>query len=681
MAEILADDIDFAAYLKDTDAQTKVRPAHEFVAQAKERLRSRAKAKHTFLPWPKCNQSFEFRRGEVTVWAGQNGHGKALSIDTPIPTPNGWTTMGDLRVGDVVYDERGRVCNVIAATDVMHNHKCFRVEFDDGSTIVADADHRWLTSNARARHSARTARDNDAARTGVKNPKLSQAHKRIMPSIVTTQEIADTLLVTAKTYHGTLNHSIQVCGELQGQDVNLPIDPYVLGAWLGDGTSASASIACNDPEILDQISKAGFAITKYAGKFMYGITGSLSTSLRACGLLKNKHIPQQYLRASASQRLSLLQGLMDTDGCITSYGRCEFTSTRDVLAEGFLELCLSLGIKAKMIHGRSTLRGKDCGPKFRVTFTTSRQVFRLSRKLKNIKSRLSPVTQNRYISACVEIDSVPVKCIAVDSSSHLYLAGRSMIPTHNTDVTTQVCLSLVGQDERVCVASFEMKPVTTIGRMVRMYSGTNPFSPEYQGDAGLAALDLLYNEFGDWTKGRLWLYDQMGTAHPETVLGMVKYCANELGITHVFIDSLMKCVKAEDDYNGQKDFVDQLCALAKDCDIHIHLVHHLKKPAKEGDKPDKHDTKGSGSITDQVDNLFMVWRNKPKEDDIKAHGSMSNKQTEPDCLLICRKQRNYEGNADGEPRITLWRHYDAGQFLAHHGDRAMFFPNYPHEPT
>lgn len=247
-----------------------------------------------------------------------------------------------------------------------------------------------------------------------------------------------------------------------------------------------------------------------------------------------------------------------------------------------------------------------------------------------------------------------------------------------TDVTTQVVLSLIGQNEKVCVASFEMKPVTTIGRMVRMYATTNPFSEEYQGGSGLDILDGLYDEFGEWTTNRLWLYDQTGTANPQTVLGMVKYCAKELGITHVVIDSLMKCVKAEDDYNGQKDFVDQLCAMAKDLDIHVHLVHHLKKPSKEGDMPDKHDTKGSGSITDQVDNLFMVWRNKPKEDAWKAMGGKSNKQEEADCFLLCRKQRNYEGNADGEPNIGLWRHRDAGNFIANAGDRAQFFPNYPH---
>jgi len=249
-----------------------------------------------------------------------------------------------------------------------------------------------------------------------------------------------------------------------------------------------------------------------------------------------------------------------------------------------------------------------------------------------------------------------------------------------TDITTQISLSLMGQDEKVCISSFEMKPVTTIGRMVRMFAGTNPFSPEFQSEDGLTALDALYDEFGDWARN-LWLYTQTGTANPGTVLGMVKYCARELGVTHVFIDSLMKCVRAEDDYNGQKEFVDQLCAIAKDCDVHIHLVHHLKKPPKEGDMPDKHDTKGSGSITDQIDNLFMVWRNKPKEDDFRSNGAGGKKQQEPDCILLCRKQRNYEGNADGEPQIALWRHRDSGQAVANDGDSAQFFVNYPHYPS
>lgn len=247
-------------------------------------------------------------------------------------------------------------------------------------------------------------------------------------------------------------------------------------------------------------------------------------------------------------------------------------------------------------------------------------------------------------------------------------------------MTSQIALSLLGQGDKVCVASFEMKPTTTLQRMARMYSGTNPFLPEYQGE-GIEVIESLYDDFNDFTMQRLWLYDQVGTADTDKVVGMVRYCAKELGIKHVFVDNLAKCVRGEDDFNGQKAFVDEMTAVARDYAIHVHLVHHLRKPASEAALPDKHDNKGSGAITDQVDNVFMVWRNKPKEDDVKAKGDMSNKRTEPDHFLLCRKQRNYEGSAEGEPSIMLWFHRDAQQYLAEAGDAPMFFPNWPHQET
>jgi len=246
-------------------------------------------------------------------------------------------------------------------------------------------------------------------------------------------------------------------------------------------------------------------------------------------------------------------------------------------------------------------------------------------------------------------------------------------------ITGQIALSLMGQGERLCIANFESKPVTTMQRMGRMYAGTNPFNPEFQGNDGLQALDELYDAFGRWTDGRLWLYDQMGTADSDTVLGMVRYCAKELGLTHIMVDNLAKCVKAEDDYNGQKEFVNELCAIAKDYAVHCHLIHHLKKPsAGENAMPDKHDTKGSGAITDQPDNIFLVWRNKAKEEDVRKNGSQSKKKDDPDQVLLCRKQRNYDGSGDGEPTIALWFDRDAGQFIGSPDDGVMDFENWPH---
>ena len=241
-------------------------------------------------------------------------------------------------------------------------------------------------------------------------------------------------------------------------------------------------------------------------------------------------------------------------------------------------------------------------------------------------------------------------------------------------LTSQIALSLLGQEQKCCIASFEMKPATTVQRMARMFCEMNPFSPEFQQGEGLDAIDALYDDFGMWTDSRLWLYDQQGTADADTVIGMTRYCAKELGIPHIFIDSLMKCVAGEDDYNGQKSFVDELTAVARDHACHIHLIHHLRKPANESQIPDKHDNKGSGAITDMVDNIFMIWRNKPKEDDIKANGPNAKKAVEADTMLLCRKQRNGEE----EPTIKLWFDKDAMQYVSEKGDQPMYFPNYPH---
>jgi twinkle protein len=251
-----------------------------------------------------------------------------------------------------------------------------------------------------------------------------------------------------------------------------------------------------------------------------------------------------------------------------------------------------------------------------------------------------------------------------------------------TDVTTQVALSLLGQLEKVCIASFELKPVTTIERMVRMYSGINIFMPEFQNAEGFEAIDQIYDEFGEWVTKKLWFYNQYGTTNPDNVYGLVKYCAEELGITHIFIDSLMKVVAGEDDYNAQKDFAAKLHSISQDHNIHIHLVHHLKKPSGgEFEKPDKHSTKGSGALTDIVDNLFMIWRNKQKENDARLNGEASTKKSEPDILVMNKKQRNYQGSDDGEPMIMLWREHESGQFVSQAGEPAQFFNNYPHRKT
>ena len=209
----------------------------------------------------------------------------------------------------------------------------------------------------------------------------------------------------------------------------------------------------------------------------------------------------------------------------------------------------------------------------------------------------------------------------------------------------QVCMALMGQNQPVCIASFEMKPAKTLQRMCRQAAAHDLPDVEF------------IRSFHTNTDNKLWLYDQQGTVRSDKILAMVRYCADRLSVKHIVIDSLMKCGIREDDYNTQKGFIDQLTACARDHNIHIHLVTHARKGENEMAPPNKMDVKGSGSITDQVDNVFTVWRNKGKERSIQENGAHN--VSDPDALLICDKQRNGEW----EGKIALWFDPRSQQFL------------------
>jgi len=225
--------------------------------------------------------------------------------------------------------------------------------------------------------------------------------------------------------------------------------------------------------------------------------------------------------------------------------------------------------------------------------------------------------------------------------------GKSM-------VVGQIILHLLENGDRACIASFEMKPVTTLTRMCRQAVGVSEPSIEY------------IRRFHTWVDERLWLYDQQGTVKSERVIGVIYYAVKELRINHFVIDSLMKCGINEDDYNSQKRFIDQLCAVAKDTGCHIHLICHSRKGADEYTAPGKMDVKGTGSITDQVDNVMTVWRNKKKEQLIEQGKATQETLDKPDMLLICDKQRNFEW----EGSIRLWFDKPSYQYLASPDHRA-----------
>lgn len=205
---------------------------------------------------------------------------------------------------------------------------------------------------------------------------------------------------------------------------------------------------------------------------------------------------------------------------------------------------------------------------------------------------------------------------------------------------SQIELDLMTQGERVLSMSFEMLPVRQMQRMARQaYADQQP------------PVGFLKGLHG-WTNGRLWLYDHNGSIKWEKVMAVMRYAQEKFGITQFIIDSLMKCVRGETDYDAQKDFVNELCAFAQARKVHIHLVHHIRKGEDEDRIPGKFDAKGAGAITDMVDNVFIVWRNKKAE-------RGDNKDQKPTAMLRCDKQRNGEW----EGMLGFWFHPESMQYL------------------
>ncbi|WP_413644260.1 FtsK/SpoIIIE domain-containing protein [Micromonospora sp. RTP1Z1] len=319
---------------------------------------------------------------------------------------------------------------------------------------------------------------------------------------VTTAEIAASLRVVGRS-GSWANHAVDVCGVLDYPEQDLPVAPYTMGCWLGDGTTGSAGFTCAEDELLDNIRLDGYVVTKHAASRMqYTISNSperdrriaeavelatsgvsLARAARRFGVglsavclaargrspqrrtghvesdtgplgryrtlrqlfreIGTKHIPAIYLRSSEQQRRALLAGLLDTDGTVSKQGGVELALTNERLAQDALELILGLGYQATLTTKQVKGRNQSTSVCYRIHFTPVDKVFRLARKASRQVVRTRSTTSRRYIVDVRPIASVPVRCIEVDSPSHLYLASRACIPTHNSSCLNTLLVSVL----------------------------------------------------------------------------------------------------------------------------------------------------------------------------------------------------------------------------------------------
>jgi hypothetical protein len=332
---------------------------------------------------------------------------KGLALNTPLATPTGWTTMGEVKVNDEIIDGDGMPTKVIHVSED-HFNPCYKITFDTNETLVADHEHKWEVV--------------------FKDKKTGRDETTVMTTEDMKAHIENDCAIKISTVNPDFDWK------------ELPIEPYVLGLWLADGNRTCGTITCDREDIWNHIENLGYETSenhnenfdKTESRTIYG----LRTELRKLNLLGDKHIPLIYLRASYNQRLELLRGFMDGDGHFhKKRKRNVMETTSKAQANYTMELVASLGWKPTLIQATTSGFGKVDIPCYHVCFTSFKSPYR--NKNFSYDTQVLGVnlykSKHRYIKSVKSIDTVVTKCLGVESKTHTYLAGKGMIKTHNTN--------------------------------------------------------------------------------------------------------------------------------------------------------------------------------------------------------------------------------------------------------
>jgi len=334
-------------------------------------------------------------------------HQKALRLSEKVLTPSGWEVLGNIKVNDLLIGKDGKPTKVtylhpISTMDI------YRVTFSDGRKSYCNGEHLWTVtcpSNTGSKQVTKPLKDI------IKNYKSDRFDKR-----------------NNKTYT-ECRYFLDPVSPVEFSEKELLIEPYTLGVWLGDGSSASGGFTTADQEILDNIP---YEISTHKAKYHYGILGIMD-SLRKLNVLSNKHIPEEYLRSSISQRESLLQGLIDTDGHVHKTNKnLSYTTTSSKLRDGVVELVRGLGGRATVSDSFNT-SSKE-GPIYHHSYCINIWLpdsivpCRLKRKLarvqkgQNLKVAIKDITK---------VAPDKARCITVANEDGLFVTNDYLV-THNS---------------------------------------------------------------------------------------------------------------------------------------------------------------------------------------------------------------------------------------------------------
>jgi replicative DNA helicase len=326
----------------------------------------------------------------------------ALDVHTEIPVPGGMTTLEHLEAGDSVFGSGGCPATIAEISEPLTDLPCFEVEFATGDRIVADEEQRWLTERRDVPRSA------------------------AVPSRRATLEVAGSVVELGPAALG-----VRVAPAIQLPTKRVPVDPYVLGAWLAAGVENGPGLIGAGNDLVRKLRDLGVRVFTSGLPDQHWIAvpvgarrgADLASRLRDLNVLGDKHLPMLYLRAGEDQRRALLAGLLDAGGTVSDGGEVLFRAANHGLAAGVHQLIASLGYRPWLRPGRG--RGIDVG------FVTGEQVFGLGElhALQQGRRRLgADIRPRRLVVRVRRVAPRPLRRLRIASDDGLLLVGRSFIP-------------------------------------------------------------------------------------------------------------------------------------------------------------------------------------------------------------------------------------------------------------
>ncbi|WP_344087634.1 replicative DNA helicase [Nostocoides veronense] len=475
-------------------------------------------------------------KGQMIVVAARPAVGKALALDTPLPTPTGWTTMGEVAVGDWLLDAAGRPTRVTQATDVMLGRPCFEVEFSDGARLIADANHQWAVEGR---------------------------------GVLTTTQLA-------AAPAGSL--AIGLAAPLDLPVIDLPISPYAVGVLAMGGPGRDRETQMRLEALMGDVDQ---------------VEGAVAGS-----------IPVAYLRSGHAQRQELLAGILDVAGVAGADGSVTVSCESPALVADVLELLASLGHAARRIDAA-------------VVFASDQEVFHNHAKALAHKEVRQPVTAARRVTVVRSVESVPVRCVEVDNADHLYLAGREMVPTHNSTFGMDIArAAAIKHGMPAAFFSLEMSR-TEISMRVLSAEGSLSLQDLRKGTVGDQGWQKLAKVVSRIEKAPLFIDDSPNMSLME-IRAKCRRLKTQHGLKLVVIDYLQLMSsgkKVESRQQEVSEFSRALKLLAKELEVPVIAISQLNRgPEQRTDKrPQMSDLRESGSIEQDADVVILLHKDKERE--------------------------------------------------------------------